>query len=50
MEDIYKSAKNGELMGTIKWEKHYPQMPQQMDKLDDATINKIECWIINGMK
>jgi hypothetical protein len=50
MDDIYKSVKNGELLGTIKWEAHYPQMPQQMDKLDDATIKRIECWIINGMK
>ncbi len=50
MDDINKAAMNGELLGTIKWERHYPQMPQQMDKLDDITIKKIECWILNGMK
>jgi cytochrome c5 len=49
-EDINRAATNGELLGTIKWEDHYPQMPRQMDKLDDITIKKIECWILGGMK
>jgi hypothetical protein len=50
MDDINRAATNGELLGTIKWERHYPQMPAQMDKLDDGTIKKIECWILGGMK
>lgn len=50
MEDVYKSAKNGELIGTIKWEKGYPRMPIGSGKLDDASIAKIECWINKGLK
>ncbi|HET6225057.1 MAG TPA: hypothetical protein VFF27_02185 [Bacteroidia bacterium] len=50
MNDIIRSANNGELLGTIKWEHHYPKMPEGAPKLDDVTINKIECWIKNGMK
>jgi hypothetical protein len=49
-DDINRAATNGELLGTIKWLDHYPQMPRQMDKLDDITIKKIECWIADGMK
>ena len=50
MDDIYRAANNGELLSTIRWEPHFPQMPQQRDKLDDATIHTIECWIKTGMK
>lgn len=50
MADITKAANKGELLGTIKWEEHYPHMPVKADKLDDATIRKIECWVQNGMK
>lgn len=50
MEDITRGANNGELLGTIKWEGHYPHMPARANKLDDATIKKIECWIQTGMK
>ena len=50
IQDVYKSAKNGELMGTIKWERGYPNMPIGADKLDDVSITKIECWIAKGMK
>jgi cytochrome c5 len=48
--DITKAANKGELLGTIKWEAYYPHMPVKADKLDDATIKKIECWVQNGMK
>ena len=50
MDDIYRAANDGSLLGAIRWERHYSQMPQQRDKLDDATIHKIECWIKTGMK
>lgn len=50
LEDVTRSANNGSLLGTIKWEGYYPHMPAMAAKLDDATINKIECWIQTGMK
>lgn len=50
MEDVYKSVKNGALVGTIKWQRGYPAMPIGAQKLDDASITKIECWIAKGMK
>jgi cytochrome c5 len=50
MDDITRAANKGELLGVIKWENHYPQMPPRSAKLDDNTINKIECWIQTGMK
>ena len=49
--DAVKAANKGELLGTIKWHKGYPKMPAGgADQLDKATIDKIECWISNGMK
>ncbi len=49
--DVEKIAKNGELLGTIKWKRGYPKMPAgATQQLDKATIDKIECWISNGMK
>lgn len=48
--DVVKAANKGELLGTIKWHGGYPQMPPNGDQLDKATIDKIECWIYNGMK
>ena len=45
-----KAALNGELLGTIKHQKGYPKMPAFKEKLDQASIDKIECWINNGMK
>lgn len=49
-KNIMRAANNGELLGTIKWERGFPKMPEDADKLDKATIAKIECWINNGMK
>ena len=48
--DVKKAAKNGELIGTIKWEKGYPRMPIGAAQVDDASIAKIECWINKGLK
>lgn len=50
MADIQRAAKNGDLLGTIKWEKGFPKMPARAGQLDQATITKIECWVNNGMK
>ena len=48
--DITKAAKNGDLLGTIKWQNGFPRMPAIGEQLDQNTINKIECWINNGLK
>ncbi|MFY9307462.1 MAG: cytochrome c [Bacteroidia bacterium] len=48
--DIVKAANKGELLGTIKWHSGFPQMPPNGVQLDKASIDKIECWISNGMK
>lgn len=48
--DIVKAANKGELLGTIKWHSGFPQMPPSGVQLTKATIDKIECWISNGMK
>jgi hypothetical protein len=50
MKDVVRAANNGELMATIRWDKGFPKMPENGDKLDKATIAKIDCWINNGMK
>jgi cytochrome c5 len=50
IEDLKRAADKGELLGTIKWAEGYAHMPMRGDKLDDATIHTIECWVQNGMK
>jgi hypothetical protein len=50
ISDLYRAGKSGDLLGTIKWEHGYPRMPAKAEKLDSVTINKIECWVNNGMK
>ncbi len=50
LESVKKAAENGELMRSIRHEKGIDPMPAYADKLDDATIGKIQCWINNGMK
>lgn len=50
MADVTRSAKNGSLLGTIKWDHGFPQMPARAAQLDATTISKVECWINNGMK
>jgi len=37
-------------LGTIKHERGFPRMPAQAEKLDQASIDLIECWIKNGMQ
>lgn len=48
--DVIRAAKNGELLGTIKHAKGFRRMPENAEQLDQASIDKIECWINNGMK
>jgi hypothetical protein len=50
MADVKRSAQNGSLLGTIKWQSGFPKMPAGAGQLDAATIDKVECWIKNGMK
>lgn len=50
MADIKRSAQNGTLLGTIKWQSGYSKMPEGGAQLDAPTIAKVECWINNGMK
>jgi mono/diheme cytochrome c family protein len=50
LESVKKAASNGQLLGTIKHSKGFPKMPAFAAKMDQATIDKIECWINNGMK
>ncbi len=47
---VTKAGANGELLGTIKHERGFPNMPAQAAQLDQASIDLIECWIKNGMK
>lgn len=48
--DVKRAAIKGELLGTIKHHKGFPRMPANAGQLDQADIDKIECWINNGMK
>jgi hypothetical protein len=50
LDDVKKAASKGELLGTIKHEKGYPKMPMFKPKLKNEDIQKIECWVKNGMK
>ncbi len=50
IDDVKRAATNGALLGTIKHNSGYFAMPAQASKLDQATINTIECWVKNGMK
>jgi mono/diheme cytochrome c family protein len=49
-ESVKKSVANGQLLGTIKHQKGFDAMPRMAPKLPQETIDKIECWINNGMK
>lgn len=50
LESVKKGVQNGELLGTIKFLKGYPKMPKMAPQLSQELIDKIECWINNGMK
>jgi cytochrome c5 len=50
LESVKKAAENGYLLGTIKHMHGFDAMPRMAGKLDQAIIDKIECWIKTGMK
>lgn len=50
LESVKKAAESGHLLGSIKHEKGFKGMPYFAGKLDQASIDKVECWIKNGMK
>ena len=50
LESVKKAAQDGHLLGTIKHEKGYDAMPRMAAKLPQESIDKIECWMNNGMK
>lgn len=50
IESVKKAGADGHLLGTIKHLKGYSNMPAFSKQLDKADIDKIECWVNNGMK
>jgi cytochrome c553 len=48
-ETTKESAAGKNFLGSIRHEAGYDAMPAKADKLSDATIEKISCWIQNGM-
>ncbi len=50
IEFVKKAATSGTLLGTIKHTYGFVPMPMGAEKIDQPTIDKIECWINNGMK
>jgi mono/diheme cytochrome c family protein len=50
LASVKKAGSNGYLLGSIKHMDGYDAMPARADKLAQATIDKIECWISTGMK
>lgn len=50
LEDIKLAISKEEFLESIKHMKGFPAMPKNASKLSQATIDKMECWINNGMK
>lgn len=48
--DVKKACEKGEMLGTIKHERGFPNMPANAAQLSQTDIDMIECWIKNGMK
>lgn len=46
--NVISSVNNGSLLGSIKWQGGFENMPQNGEKLDDCNIEKIESWINDG--
>jgi hypothetical protein len=47
-DDIRPVALSGKLSAVISWAPGVPRMPQNSDKLDECTIDKIKSWVQNG--
>lgn len=48
-EPSKESASRNSFMGSIRHEDGFEPMPANHAKLDDATIEKLSCWVKNGM-
>ena len=42
------SVDDCKLLGALRWETGYSQMPKGMSKLDECSINKIARWVHQG--
>jgi hypothetical protein len=47
-ESVKAESGNPEFLGAINHESNYTPMPKNHPKLDDASIQKIQCWVQNG--
>jgi hypothetical protein len=49
---VKKAAVSGQLLGSIKHGEGFDPMPAALggQMLDQAIIDKVECWVNNGMK
>ena len=48
-EEVKAEAAKKRFMGSMKHESGYDPMPKKANKLDDASLQLIACWIENGM-
>jgi hypothetical protein len=46
--DVKANIDNGKLLGAIRWDDGYAQMPQGGNKLNDCTIKQFETWAAAG--
>ncbi len=49
-EGVKDAAADKSFLGAINHEKGFDKMPRMRGKLDDATIEKITCWVRGGMQ
>lgn len=49
LEGVKAIATSPSFLGAIRHESDYVPMPRMNPKLEDASINKIACWIKEGM-
>lgn len=47
-ETVKEESAKAEFLGAIKHESSFEPMPKNHLKLDDASIQKIHCWVQNG--
>lgn len=48
-DEVVKVAETGRLLGAIRWESAYVNMPLGGEKLSDCAIEQMELWIEDGM-
>lgn len=48
-EEVRKVGENGRLLGAIRWEQGYVNMPFGGSQLSDCSISQMEQWIADGM-